>query len=95
MAISILKLKFLSNQHLIVQASIACIPLIKTQQFFPDHSNTVKLKLQKNCSQTIEITEGVYYGENSRLQQSEIVLLKNYCYQKYLELKLDSNLCLS
>ena len=95
MAISILKLKFLSNQHLIVQASIACIPLIKTQQFFPDHSNTVKLKLQKNCSQTIKMNEAGDYGENSTLPKSEIILLKNYCYHKYLELKLDSNLCLS
>ena len=30
------------------------------------------------------------YGENSTLRQSEINLLKNYCYHKYLELKLDS-----
>ena len=68
---------------------------MKTQQFFPDHSNTVKLKLLKNCSQTIEMNEAGEYRENSTLPQSEIILLKNYCYHKYLELKLDSNLCLS
>ena len=68
---------------------------MKTQQFFPDHSNTVKLKLLKNRSQTIEMNETGDYGENSTLPQSKLILLKNYCNHKYLELKLDSNLCLS
>ena len=69
--------------------------MMKTQQFFSDYSNTVQLKLLKNCSQTIEMNEAGDYGENSTLPQSDIILLKNYCYNKYLELKLDSNLCLS
>jgi len=30
------------------------------------------------------------YGENLTLPQSKIILLKNYCYHKYFELKLDS-----
>ena len=69
--------------------------MMKTQQFFPDYSNTVQLKLLKNYSQTIEMNEAADYGENSTLPQNEKILLKNYCYHKYLELKLDSNLCLS
>ncbi len=69
--------------------------MMKTQQFFSDYSNTVQLKLLKNYSQTIEMNEAADYGENSTLQQNEKILLKNYCYNKYLELKLDSNLCLS
>jgi len=32
------------------------------------------------------------YGEKTTLPQSEIILLKNYCYHKYLELKLDSEI---
>ena len=69
--------------------------MMKTQQFFPDYSNTVQLNLLKNYSQTIEMNEAADYGENSTLQQNEKILLKNYYYNKYLELKLDSNLCLS
>ena len=64
--------------------------MMKTQQFFPDYSNTAQLRLLKNYSQTIEMNEAADYGENSTLQQNEKILLKNYCYNKYLELKLDS-----
>ena len=64
--------------------------MLKPQQFFSDYSNTVQLKLLKNCSQTIEMNEAGDYVENSTLPQSEIILLKIYCEHKYLELKLDS-----
>ena len=63
---------------------------MKTQSFFPYLSNNVPFKAWEILRTTIEANEAGDYLDNSNLPQCEIILLKNYSYHKYLELKLDS-----